>query len=78
MKFIRILCCIAVLCGGMNSQALGFEGDKLEIQVSKQNTRELSKALCRSQAINEQLENGMQLHRAYYKLNTGEVLWDFE
>lgn len=59
-------------------QALGFEGDKLELQVNKQNSRELSNALCRSQAINEQLENGLQLHRAYYKLNTGEVLWDFE
>ncbi|MBU0692919.1 carbonic anhydrase [bacterium] len=59
-------------------QALGFEGEKLIIQVSKQNTRELSDALCRSQVISECLEKGLQVHRAYYKLTTGQLLWDFE
>lgn len=59
-------------------QALGFEGEKLIIQVSKQNTRELSDALCRSQVISESLEKGLQVHRAYYKLTTGQLLWDFE
>lgn len=59
-------------------QALGFEGEKLELQVSKQNTRELVDALCRSQAIKERLENGLQVRGAYYKLSTGQILWDFE
>jgi carbonic anhydrase len=59
-------------------KALSFEGEKLVIQVSKQNTRELSSALCRSQVISEKLEKGLQVHHAYYKLTTGQVLWDFE
>ncbi len=59
-------------------QELGHEGAQLAIQVSKQNTRELVDALSRSRAVAEQLEQGLEIHGAYYELNTGQVLWDFK
>jgi carbonic anhydrase len=58
-------------------QKLGHQGDELVIQVSKQNTRELTDALCRSRMISQQLEQGLEIHRTFYELSSGQVHWDF-
>jgi carbonic anhydrase len=59
------------------NQAQGLSGEELIIQVSKQNTRELTDALTRSRGIRDTLERGAELHRAYYELDSGKVIWDF-
>jgi carbonic anhydrase len=58
-------------------QQLGHSGDQLIVEVSKQNTSELTDALMRSRSIRERSEAGAEIHRAFYDMKSGRVLWDF-
>jgi carbonic anhydrase len=58
-------------------QQLGHSGDNLIIEVSKQNTRELTDALMRSRMIRERSGTDIEIHRAFYDMKSGRVLWDF-
>jgi carbonic anhydrase len=60
-------------------RAEGLEGHALESEVSKQNTRNLINALTENSAdIRNAVKNGrVELHRAFYEIDSGEVSWDY-
>jgi carbonic anhydrase len=57
----------------------GFEGHALESEVSKQNSRNLTAALIENSSdIENALKNSkVELHRAFYDIASGKVMWDY-
>lgn len=57
----------------------GFSGTELQVEVSKQNSRNLVENLLdKSIAIADAVqERRVEIHRAFYHLNSGRVDWDY-